>query len=163
MFALRRRIIPVMVRRNTVPRRTAGSDAAHHHGPPVPQSQYAKFAEHAPKNEGWESTLMWWYPSSLLLLFWIHAFEPDTDIRGWANAEARARLELRRQGMTDFKFGTHYQYLSDDELQKEWDDFSTKALRMVRRVGATTAGFKGTNATLGLTIAVFLFSLLVDG
>ena len=137
MFALRRSCI-VAARRTTnnnvttttttTTRRRLASD---HHDIPVPQSQFAKFAEHSPKNEGWESTIAWWYPSSLLIIFCIYAFEPETDIRSWANAEARARLELKRQGMTEFKFGTHYQDLSAGDLQKEWDDFSTKALRMV--------------------------------
>jgi len=123
MFALRRSTLPIA--RRTATRRMAGDV-------PVPQSQHTKFADGKPLNEGWESTIAWFYPSSFLIIVWIHAFEPDTDIRGWANAEARARLELKRQGMTEFKFGTHYQSLSDDELKKEWDTFSAKALKMVR-------------------------------
>lgn len=128
MFTLRRSALPIV--RRTAMRRTATRRMAS--DMPVPQSQYAKFADGKPRNEGWESTIAWFYPSSFLIIVWIVAFDPETDIRAWANAEARARLELKRQGMTEFKFGTHYQSLSDDELKKEWDEFSAKALRMVR-------------------------------
>ena len=48
-----------------------------------------------------------------------------------AKLRVQTRLELKKQGMTEFTFGKHYQSLSDEEMKKEWDDFSSKALQMV--------------------------------
>jgi len=134
MFALRStaaapRLIAAAASRRSSPATTrrgfAGADV------PVPQSAKAKFGEgHTKGREGWESTIAWFYPTSFLMIAWIHLFEPDNDIRAFAQAEARARLELKKQGFTDFQFGKHYQSLSDDELKQEWETFSAKALRM---------------------------------
>lgn len=99
---------------------------------PVPQSMKSVFAEGHATNEGWETTIAWFYPTSFLILVWIFAFEPETDIRTWARQEARARMAIKKEN-PDFKFefGKHYQGMSDDELRSEWDNFSRKALNMV--------------------------------
>ena len=97
---------------------------------PVPQSQKAVLFEGHPTNEGWESTMAWWYGTSLILIIGILGFAPQTEITAWANQEAAARLKLKAAGVEDFAFGTHYQDLTVKEAKEAWDTFSAKALRM---------------------------------
>jgi hypothetical protein len=96
---------------------------------PVPQSSKAVLFDGFHK-EGWESTVAWFYPTSLALIVMILAGAPVTEIEPWAKKEAEARLKLKSEGFTDFQFGTHYQTLSDDERKSVWDKFSMKATRM---------------------------------
>jgi hypothetical protein len=135
---LRSRAVAVMARnnkagvRNTpcIRRRWFGADAGHG-GVPVPQSQHAKlWAGHA-ENEGWESTVAWFYPTSIILCGVVLYYEPETSIHIWAKQEAAARLKLTAEtGFTDFLFGVHYQDLQGEQLKDIWDKFSTKAIRM---------------------------------
>jgi len=97
---------------------------------PVPQSQNAKLFEGHQTDEGWESTIAWWYGTSLVLIVIALGFTPHTEITAWANKEASARLKLKASGVQDFVFGMHYQDLSVAEAKDAWDMFSTKALRM---------------------------------
>ena len=112
-----------LVRRTCAQRRHLGAM-------PVPQSQKAVLFEGHPTNEGWESTVAWWYATSAIMLVGILGFSPQTDIGSWAKQEAAARLKLKAAGVEDFAFGTHYQDLTVDEAKQAWDNFSTKALRM---------------------------------
>lgn len=96
---------------------------------PVPQSSKAVLFEGHPAKEGWESTVAWWYGTSLALLIAIY-FAPETRIEVWAQEEARARLALKEKGFEDFQFGVHYASLPQDDQKKRWDKFSAKALRM---------------------------------
>lgn len=97
---------------------------------PLPQSSTAKIFAGHPTNEGWESTIAWWYPTSLVLIVAILAGQPETSINAWAKQEAAARLALREKGMTEFTFGVHYQNLSQEELKGAWDDFTSKVTKM---------------------------------
>jgi hypothetical protein len=113
-------------------RRLFGADAGGHGGGvPVPQSQHAKlWAGHA-EHEGWESTVAWFYPTSIILCAVVLYYEPETSIHIWAKQEAAARLKLTAEtGFTDFMFGVHYQDLQGEQLKDIWDKFSTKAIRM---------------------------------
>jgi hypothetical protein len=96
---------------------------------PVPQSSKAVLFEGHHK-EGWESTIMWFYPTSFALIVLILAGAPVTDIETWANKEAEARLKLKSEGFTDFQFGTHYGTLSAAERANVWEKFNTKAIKM---------------------------------
>jgi hypothetical protein len=96
---------------------------------PVPQSRNAKLWEGHPTNEGWETTVMWLYPVSVILFAAAHGLAPETGIRAWAQQEARARLELKAQGKVDFEFGKHYQSLEKNQ-EGSWDKFTEKAVRM---------------------------------
>ena len=97
---------------------------------PVPQSSKAKLFEGHATNEGWESTIGWWYATSAVLIIGILGFAPNTEITSWAKQEAAARLKLKEAGVEDFAFGTHYQDLTVSEAKEVWDNFSAKALRM---------------------------------
>jgi ESSS subunit of NADH:ubiquinone oxidoreductase (complex I) len=97
---------------------------------PVPQSMSAKLFEGHPTNEGWETTVAWWYTSSFIILVAIAAYQPETGIGAWAEQEARARLKLKSEGFTDFEFGKHYQGMSDEDMKAAWDNFTAKAVRM---------------------------------
>jgi len=102
---------------------------------PVPQSSKALPFEGHPRNEGWESTMTWWYASSFVLLVAVLGYAPETEIAAWAQAEARARLALKESGQVDeddggFEFGKHYQGVIQDQIRSKWDQFSMKAVRM---------------------------------
>ena len=97
---------------------------------PVPQSSKAKLFQGHPTNEGWESTVAWFYPLSFFLIVAILGFTPNTEITTWARQEAQARLKLKEAGFTDFKFGTHYQDLTVNQAQEALEKFNAKALRM---------------------------------
>lgn len=100
---------------------------------PVPQSAKAVLFEGHQHvgNEGWESTIAWWYPTSFVLICCVLGLEPETGIDAWAKKEAAARLAMKDAGFAgEFVFGKHYQSLSDEDLQKEWDKHSNKAVRM---------------------------------
>ena len=111
-------------RRSAVLRRRWGSDM------PVPQSANAKIFAGHPAREGWEWTIAWWYPTSFIMIVAILTGQPEDSINAWAEQEAAARLALREQGMTDLKFGVHYQNLNAEQLKGTWDDFSKKSTRM---------------------------------
>ena len=98
---------------------------------PVPQSSQAVLFEGHPKNEGWESTIAWWYSSSFILICLVLGAKPETNIRVWAQQEARARMKLQEEGQTEFEFGKHYQDVVSKQAKDSWDKFSFKtALRM---------------------------------
>lgn len=97
---------------------------------PVPQCEKAVLFEGHPTNEGWESTVAWWYGTSAVLLVGILGFAPNTEITAWAKKEATARLKMKEQGVEEFVFGTHYQELSLSEAKDAWEKFSAKAVRM---------------------------------
>ena len=97
---------------------------------PVPQSQKAELFKGHPTNEGWESTMAWWYGTSFILIVGILGFAPPTEISAWAKKEAAARLKMKEQGVEDFAFGTHYQEMTVAEAKNVWDKFTEKALRM---------------------------------
>jgi hypothetical protein len=98
---------------------------------PLPQSATAVLFEGHETNEGWETTIFWWYGISFVMCCCILGMEPETGIDAWASKEARVRLEMKDAGFAGpFVFGKHYQSLSDEEIKREWDTFSSKALRM---------------------------------
>ena len=98
---------------------------------PVPQSSKAVLFEGHPTNEGWESSVAWWYSTSFVLICLIMTTTPATDIEGWAQKEAAARLQLKEQNPDmEFKFGTHYQDVLKDQRKDGWDNFSLKSVKM---------------------------------
>jgi len=99
--------------------------------PVVPQSMTAK-PSFVNKNEGWETTMLWWYSTSAVLLTVILATRPDTEITSWASKEAEARLKLKEAGVvTEFEFGKHYQALATDADAEGWEKFAAKSLRFL--------------------------------
>jgi len=82
---------------------------------PVPQSAKAVLWQGHPAKEGWESTVQWWYGSSLIVLIAILGFAPETDIQVWAKQEAKARIEQKEDAGLEpaskqtTTFGKHYQ------------------------------------------------------
>lgn len=85
---------------------------------PESQSMKAKlFGGHKPE-EGWQEITAFTYGGAIILLFMV-ANAPDTSITTWANAEARARLELKASGKVEkLEFGTHYNV---DENKYDFD------------------------------------------
>jgi hypothetical protein len=64
---------------------------------------------HSTEPEGWERTVYVTYAAAAILIGLTLGFAPDTSIKAWAEAEARARLEMQRQGTLQTPtFGTHY-------------------------------------------------------
>jgi hypothetical protein len=81
---------------------------------PVPQSASAlPFAgAEASANEGWETTVAWWYGSTALFLGAMFVCSPANDIETWAQQEAAARLQLKAADPSFVpQFGQHYQYV----------------------------------------------------
>jgi hypothetical protein len=116
-----------LIRSTSVPTLTRRGLAAM----PLPQSATAVLFEGHEANEGWETTIFVWYATSFAMCVAILGLEPETGIDAWASKEARVRLEMKDAGFAGpFVFGKHYQSLSDDEIKREWDTFSSKALRM---------------------------------
>jgi ESSS subunit of NADH:ubiquinone oxidoreductase (complex I) len=100
-------------------------------GVPVPRSSQAKLFEGHPTNEGWESSVFFYYTLSAIMLVGILGFAPDTTISSWAKQEATARLKLKESGVvTEFEFGKHYQDLLQDEAKAAMDKFSIKSMRI---------------------------------
>ena len=125
--ALRSRVGQVGVKRspNRVLRRFMGSDM------PVPQSQNAPmWVGHDPAvvTEGWEGSLYMYYALAVALQLAIITVAPETSIESWARPEAEARLALKEKGFTDFKFGTHYQDLLNDERSEGWTKFNERSM-----------------------------------
>jgi len=99
---------------------------------PVPQSSKAVLFEGHPQREGWESTLMWWYPTSFVLICLVLGTTPETDIQAWAQREAAARLQLADAGVQkEFQFGTHYQDLVGSLTKAGWDKFSSRSVKFL--------------------------------
>ena len=84
---------------------------------------------HPEGNEGWETTIYFYYTVSAVAIFCIVNFSPDTSIEAWAEQEARARLALKDKGFTDFEFGKHYQDVLMNEEAANWDKFTSKAIK----------------------------------
>jgi ESSS subunit of NADH:ubiquinone oxidoreductase (complex I) len=96
---------------------------------PVPQSAQAQLWQGHPYREGWESTMTWWYGSSLVLLVAILGFAPNTDIESWAKEEAMARLKSKKGGEA-IEFGTHSFNIVQENRDTTWDKFAVRAVRM---------------------------------
>ena len=96
---------------------------------PVPQSAQAQLFQGHPYREGWESTMTWWYGSSLVLLVAILGFAPNTDIESWAREEAYARLK-RSEGGESVEFGTHAFNVVQENRDTTWDKFAVRSIRM---------------------------------
>jgi len=128
MFALRRasRSVLLSARRRGVVGGRRGFAAEEM---PTPRSAEAKLFEGHPRNEGWETTVAWWYSSSFVLIVMILSLQPETGIDAWAQKEAATRLEMKKAGIQP-EFGKHYQDVAESELKSAWDVFSHKALRM---------------------------------
>jgi hypothetical protein len=106
-------------------RRLMGSDST-----PVPQSMKARLWEGHPQvEEGWETSIYFYYGVSLVMIVGILNFSPDTSIESWAQNEARARLALKEKGFTDFEFGKHYSNEAMDEVASGWDKFTAKSIK----------------------------------
>ena len=105
-------------------RRTMGGDM------PVPQSQTAPLWHgHTVKNEGWETTIYFYYAAGLLLQAAVLLGAPETSIESWARPEAQARLVLKSQIPNQtFEFGTHYQDLMTKQNLDLWSQFAAKAI-----------------------------------
>ena len=95
---------------------------------PVPQSSKAILFEGHPTNEGWESTLMWFYPLSFVLTVAVFNYAPETEIQTWARQEAEARMALG-PGAT-IEYGVHYQNLQQEATQSQWEKFAEKAFSL---------------------------------
>jgi len=68
---------------------------------------------HPVEPEGWERTVYITYAAAAVLLGLTLGFSPDTNIRAWAEGEARARLDMQAQGTLETPvFGTHYNTVS---------------------------------------------------
>ena len=125
--ALRSRVGQVGAKRspNKVLRRFMGSDM------PVPQSQNAPmWVGHDPAvvTEGWEGSLYVYYALAVVMQLAIITVAPETSIESWARPEAQARLTLKERGFTDFKFGTHYQDLLDNDRSEGWQKFTERSM-----------------------------------
>lgn len=79
------------------------------HGQPISRSMEAELWQGHPKEpEGWETTVQITYAATVII-FALMGFAPDTSIKTWASAEARARLELQAEGnLEKVVFGVHY-------------------------------------------------------
>jgi len=99
---------------------------------PVPQSQNAPLWHgHTVKHEGWEEYIYFYYFTGLVLQAAVLIGAPETSIESWARPEAKARLYLASEaggGVTEFKFGTHYQELMKKEQRDLWNKFNDKSI-----------------------------------
>ena len=76
---------------------------------PRPQSMDAELFAGGKGDNGWKGPIYLTYLASAIILGVGFAVGPDTTIQSWAEAEARARLELKEsKGFDKFEFGTHY-------------------------------------------------------
>ena len=99
---------------------------------PVPQSQNAPLWHgHTVKHEGWEEYIYFYYFAGFVLQAAVLIGAPETSIESWARPEAQARLYLASEaggGVTEFKFGTHYQELIKKEQRDLWNKFNDKSI-----------------------------------
>jgi ESSS subunit of NADH:ubiquinone oxidoreductase (complex I) len=113
--------------------RGMGAAAGGDGGVPVPRSAQAKLFAGHDTNQGWESTVYFYYTLSTLLIIGVLGFAPDTTISSWAKQEAAARLHLKEQGVVkEFEFGKHYLDMVDDDVKRNWDKFDAKSVQFMK-------------------------------
>lgn len=109
-------------RRTAIVRRSMASDM------PVPQSQNAPLWHgHTVKNEGWETSMYFYFGASIILQAAVIMGAPETSIESWARPEAQARLKLAAEGFTEFEFGKHYQDVAKQASLDVWDKYASRS------------------------------------
>lgn len=109
---------------------------------PVPQSSRAQLFENHPIREGWETTMLVWYTSSLALIVAVLGFTPESGIDAWAQQEAQLRLNAAASHGSVVPFGEHLANRGEgervlassvdvvaDETMAAWDKFSSRSMR----------------------------------
>jgi hypothetical protein len=107
---------------------------------PIPQSARAQLFQNHPIREGWETTIMLWYVSSLGLLVAILGYTPNTNIEDWAREEAMLRLDGRKpvkfgkQLMPSGPVGNFEETAVsiDDDKVTHWDKFAHRAVQWTK-------------------------------